>query len=62
MIKIKVFQGEWMREQYSDGSSIGVCDHHYCVYLFGILIHSVRIERLTGKAAYQMFGKYLNNK
>lgn len=46
MIKIKVFKltQYWVEK---DNISYIAANYNYCVYLFGILIHSVLIKELT---------------
>jgi hypothetical protein len=55
MIKIKVFPGEVYRIDRGN-VSMGVRNYTYCVFLFGILIHSVMVQELSYDEAIIIFG------
>lgn len=55
MIKIKIYYVHSGYVKY-DNSFVPESDYLYCVYFFGLLIHSVNVRGLSKELAERMFG------
>lgn len=55
MIKIKIYRLSSGRKWIGD-TSVGVSDYSYCVYFFGILIHSVTLHDINYDSVRTIFG------
>lgn len=58
MIKIKVYCTEGHGEGYSRWEKM---DYTYCVYVFGILVHCVKIYDIEQVLALHMFGNKIED-
>jgi hypothetical protein len=55
IIKINVYHSSYCWAKIGN-TNVGVADFVYCVYLFGILVHSVVVHEITKDVAEKMFG------
>lgn len=58
MIKIKVLQCRPRIERDEPYKIFTVADYLYCIYVFGILMHTVTVYNIDSETAERLFGKY----